>query len=190
MMPAEPHDGLARAQLLLGTAADRLGDRATAIAAYNQAVTLAPPLDSTDIRGRARAALARPPAATITNAYRLSLDGWRALEQGNGTDAVAMLARAVSLTPADSVAVYRYSRALQANGDAVSATAMRERVINARPPAPAIVLASAFVDVAAILERDGARQRAIEWYQRALASVGGAPDAHETARLGLKRLAP
>jgi len=36
MMPAEPHDGLARAHLLVGTAADRLGDRATAVAAYDE----------------------------------------------------------------------------------------------------------------------------------------------------------
>jgi tetratricopeptide (TPR) repeat protein len=190
MMPAEPHDGLARAHLLVGNAADRLGDRATAIAAYNSAIKLAPAVDSTDLRSRARAGLGRRTDATLTSAYRLSIDGWRALARGNSADAVSMLARAVSLTPDDPVATYRYSRALQANGDPAAAQSMRDRVLNARPAAPAIVLAAAYVDAAAIYERDGVRERAIECYQRALASVGGAPDAHESARLGLKRLAP
>jgi tetratricopeptide (TPR) repeat protein len=190
MNSAEPHDGLARAHLLLGTAYDRLGSRAMAAAAYNDAITRAPAVDAGNIRSRARAALGRRLDPTVTTAYRLSIEGLRALESGDGDGAVSVLARAVSLTPDDAVATYRYSIALQSIGDATRARSMRERVIQARPAAPAIVLASACVDAATISERDGERQRAIELYQRARDIVGGAPRAHENARLGLKRLAP
>ena len=62
--------------------------------------------------------------------------------------------------------------------------------MQARPAAPAIVLASAYVDAAAIGEREGARERAIALYRRAIDVVGGAPRAQEEARLALKRLAP
>ncbi len=190
MAPAEPGDGLARAHLLVGGAHDRLGDRALAVAAYNEAARLAPAGDANGIRARARAALGRRPAAAITQAYRLSIEGLRALERGENDRAVSILARAVALTPDDPVASYRYASALQAIGDATRAKSTRERVIQARPPAPAIVLASAYVDAATICEREGERERALTLYQRAIAVVGGAPRAYEDARLGLKRLSP
>jgi Flp pilus assembly protein TadD len=190
LQPSEPHDGLARAYLLLGAAHDRLGSRSPAVAAYNEAIKRAPAGDPDDLRGRARAALGRRPDATATEAYRLSIEGLRALERGENERAVSLLTRAVSLTPDDPVATYRYASALQAIGDASRAQSVRERVMQARPPAPAIVLASAYVDAAAISERAGERLHAIELYQRALGIVGGASSAHESARLGLKRLAP
>jgi tetratricopeptide (TPR) repeat protein len=188
--PVEPRDGLARAHLLLGTAYDRLGRRSLAVASYQQAVRLATAINATDIRSRARTALGRRPDVTLGDAYRSSLEGLRALESGDRTGAVALLARAVAVTPDDPVALYRYSLALQATGDDRRATATRERVLQAQPAAPAIVLSSAYVDAATISERDGERARAIELYQRAIAVVGGAPAAHETARAALNRLAP
>ena len=190
MTPAEPHDGLARAHLLLGAAHDRLGSRCHGRRGVQRRHQARAVVDASDIRSRARAALGRRLDATVTAAYRLSIEGLRALERGDGNRAVSLLARAVSLTPDDPVATYRYSIALQSIGDATRARSMRERVIQARPAAPAIVLASACVDAAAISERDGERQRAIALYQRALDTVGGAPRAYEDARLGLKRLAP
>jgi tetratricopeptide (TPR) repeat protein len=128
--------------------------------------------------------------SVVGRAYRLSIEGLRALERGENDRAVSILARAVALTPDDPVASYRYASALQAIGDATRAKSTRERVIQARPPAPAIVLASAYVDAATICEREGERERALTLYQRAIAVVGGAPRAYEDARLGLKRLSP
>jgi tetratricopeptide (TPR) repeat protein len=188
--PTQPHDGRARAHLLLGAAHDRLGHRTLAVAAYDRAARLAPSPDVNGIRTRARAASRRRPDATNATAYQLSIAGLRALEGDDRQRAVSLLARAAALSPDDLVIAYRYSRALQAIGDVATAQSIRERVIAARPAAPAIVLSSAYVDAAAISEREGAHERARAQYQRALDIVGGAAIAHQDARLALKRLAP
>jgi hypothetical protein len=53
---------------------------------------------------------------------------------------------------------------------------------------PAIALASACVDYAALLERSGDRARAIALYRRAAGVVGGAARAREDARAAIKKL--
>ena len=55
---------------------------------------------------------------------------------------------------------------------------------------PPIVLASAYVDYAAALERTGDRARALAMYRDAARIVGGDPRAHDRASRAIKRLAP
>ena len=176
MKPAAPHDGLARAHLLLGAAYDRLGSRAMAVAAYNQAIKTSrrrrrerhprprprgarssprrdshrrvPAVDRRTARARTRRQRSRGLAAGARRRVDARRSGRR----------LSLLERAAGERRCDAVRDRRV-----------------ERVIEARPAAPAIVLASACVDAAAISERDGERQRAIERYQRALDIVGGAP---------------
>jgi hypothetical protein len=61
-------------------------------------------------------------------------------------------------------------------------------VVAGRPLAPAIVLASALVDFARLLERAGERSRALTMYRYAVDVVGGDPRAHRDAMRALKRL--
>ena len=178
----------ARTQLQLGTAYDRLGQRDLAAAAYVTAVALASDDDPLRIRERARSGLRQRPDVRVAEAYRLSLDGWRALERGAHEDARRLLTRAVMLAPEDSVARYRYARALEADGDRANARAQLEKVIAARPIPPAVVLADAYVAYAQLLERAGERARAITMYREAARLVGGVPRARDQAMRALERL--
>src|SRR6185436_10077547 len=127
------------------------------------------------IRERARAALRQKPDARAAEAYRLSLDGWRALERGAKDDAERLLAQSVALVPSDPVARYRYAKALDAHGNVARTHEELDKVISARPQAPGFVLASAFVDVARLLERAGDRARALTMYRYAIDVVGADP---------------
>ncbi len=184
--PLEPYGALAQAENQLGAAYDRLGERALAVAAYTKALALAPG-DDAQVRERARAGLRRAPDATLAGAYRLSLEGWRALERGDAGQAEPLLARAVALAPGDAVARYRHARALEARGEHRRAREELDRV-TAAPAAPAIVRASALVDLAAALERAGDRTRALATYRDAARIVGGDPRAREQATRAIKRL--
>jgi tetratricopeptide (TPR) repeat protein len=183
-----PSGDRARASLLLGTAYDRLGQRTLAVRAYTDAIADAPPEDAQRIRERARAGLQQKPDARDTESYRLSLEGWRALERGATEEAEASLARAVALSPSDAVARYRHARALEERGEIPRAREELEKVLAGRPLAPAIVLASAFVDYASLLERAGERSRALTMYRYAIDVVGGDPRARHDAMQALKRL--
>ena len=119
--------------------------------------------------------------------YRLSLEGWRALERGDARLAEAQLARAVARAPADPVARYRHARALEAIGDRDRAREELERVVTARL-VPAIVLASALVDYAETIERTGDRARALGLYRDAARIVGGDPRARDQATRAIRRL--
>ena len=179
----------AEAQLQLGAAYDRLGQRNLAVAAYRAALALAPEDASPRVRDRARAGLDLTPDARSAEAYRISLEGWRALEQGDAAGGAARLGRAVALAPNDSVARYRYARALEARGDDERARKELERVIAARA-VPAIALASALVDYAQMLERAGDRDRALAMYRNAARVVGGDPRARDQATRAITRLSP
>src|SRR5207247_923528 len=82
---------------------------------------------------------------------------------GAPSDAEPLLARALALAPADSVARYRYAHALDVLGQRDRAREELERVL-ATPAVPPFVLASAYVDYAASLERAGDRDRALALY--------------------------
>jgi tetratricopeptide (TPR) repeat protein len=186
--PHEPLDARAQAELQIGAAYDRLGDRARAIAAYNAAISLAPDEDPQDLRGRARAAVRTKPDPRAANAYRVSLEGWRALERGDAAQAEAKIAQALQLAPGDSVVRYRHAQALIARGNRQSAREELQKVIAAQPAAPPVVLASAYVSCAQLLEAAGDRNGARVLYQSADKIIGGDPAARERARLALKRL--
>jgi tetratricopeptide (TPR) repeat protein len=172
-----------RAQAQLGVAYDRLGQRDNAVKAYTAALT---GVESAE-RGRIREALRRPPDATAREAYRLSLEGWRAFERGAFQPAMTALARAVELDPLDQVAHYRFARVLAARGEPIRAKEQLENLIRAHV-APAFVLAPAYVAYAQLLERDGDRSRAIENYRAAADLVGGDTRARDDARAALRRL--
>jgi tetratricopeptide (TPR) repeat protein len=177
---------LARAQAQIGAAYDRLGQREAAMKAYAAAMNQASEISATE-RGRIREALRRAPDSKAREAYRLSLDGWRAFERGALVPATIALQRSVELDPLDLVARYRFARVLDARGDRIRAKDQLENLIRARV-APAFVLASADVAYAQLLERDGDRARAIERYRAAADLVGGDTRARADARAALERL--
>jgi tetratricopeptide (TPR) repeat protein len=187
--PHEPPYARALAELQLGAAYDRLGDRVRALAAYDAAASLTPNDDPLDLKGRARAARKTTPDVRAANAYRLSLEGWRALERGDAAQAEAKLAQSLQFAPGDSVARYRYAQALIARGNRQNAREELQKVIAALPVAPPFVLASAYVACAQLAETAGDRSGARVLYQAADKIVGGDPVARERARVALKRLA-
>jgi tetratricopeptide (TPR) repeat protein len=176
---------LARAQWQLGVAYDRLGRRDLAVPLYTAALN-APDIDAAS-RARIREALRRTPDAQASEAYRLSLEGWRAFERGALDGAATALTRAIDLDPLDQVAHYRLARVLVARGEHARAKDQLEHLIGSRV-APAFVLAAAYVAYAQLLERDGDRTRAIENYRAAANLVGGAASARDDARAALMRL--
>jgi tetratricopeptide (TPR) repeat protein len=177
---------LARAQWQLGAAYDRLGQRDLAVKSYTAAINQASELEAAE-RERIRDALRRPPDPKARDAYRLSLDGWRAFERGVLDAAMTALARAVELDPIDQVAHYRFARVLAARGQQIRAKELLENLIRTHA-APTFVLASAYVAYAQLLERDGDRAHAIENYRAAADLVGGDTRARDDARAALQRL--
>ena len=154
-----------------------------------KAVIAANPTAPAGAAAEARVQLAAASERLGHDAYRMSLDGWRALERGDARLAEAQLARAVARAPADPVARYRHARALEAIGDRDRAREELERVVTARL-VPAIVLASALVDYAETIERTGDRARALGLYRDAARIVGGDPRAHDQATRAIARLTP
>ena len=74
--PQAPFGVVSKAQLVLGRAFDRVGDRNRALTAYAAAATSAPAGDPQGVRSAAHQAQRAPaPPAATTRAYRLSLDG-------------------------------------------------------------------------------------------------------------------
>jgi tetratricopeptide (TPR) repeat protein len=187
--PAAPHGALAEAYLLLGAAHDRLGRRAEAIKAYRAAAASAPS-DATAIRRSASRGERQTPDRRAAEAYRLSLEGWRAFEQ-NGLDrAEAALTRSLQLEPDDLLTRYRFGRLLVARGRPDAALVEFNLVIAGRPQAPATLLSSAYFAAGHALERIGDRARAVAMYESALSAFGGANDTRASARRALARLEP
>jgi tetratricopeptide (TPR) repeat protein len=183
----EPLDA-AQAQLQLGRAYDRMGEREQAVAAYTRAAALAPG-NAAAVRDGARTGLRVVPDPRITEAYRLSLEGWRHFERRELDRADAALARAVELAPFDMVARYRQARVFDARKDEPHAREALEQVL-AAPMVPGFVRASALVGYAQIVERGGDRTRALAFYRDAARTVGADPRARDLAARAIKRLAP
>jgi tetratricopeptide (TPR) repeat protein len=188
LRPAVPYGALAEAQLALGRAYDRLGQRALAVAAYEAARAAAPRDNPAGVRARALAGLDRKPDARAAEAYRLSLEGARATERGAFAEADAALSRAASLDPADPVIQYRQGKLFQARGDRVRALDQYEHVIAARGRVIPTVLAGAYLEAGRLLERGGQRARAIEMYRGAAHTVGADADTRDAAAQSLARL--
>jgi tetratricopeptide (TPR) repeat protein len=183
----EPRAAEARARVGLAAELDAMYETDRAIAQLEAVIAMVPRAPA-GLRTRARQQLDRLTAKMQIEPYRLSIEGLRALDRGALDQADALLSRAVALAPRDPVARYRYARLLEARGDSARARDALEQIVAERPSAPAIVLASAFVDYARLLERAGDAARALTMYHRALDVVGGDPRARENAVRAIKRL--
>jgi tetratricopeptide (TPR) repeat protein len=186
--PPRPVGALAAAYLALGEGEDRLGHRDAALAAYRLAFSTAPAVDGGGIRDRAAEHTRHAPDATRAEAYRLALEGWRKLEQGNPRDAETLLAHAVTLEPDDPVARYRHARALQASRDETAALAEYDAALELARDAPAPIAAAAFLDAARLEERHARRDQAIAHYRAASTWFGGGADTRAAALRALQRL--
>jgi hypothetical protein len=189
--PAVPYSAYALALLRLGEAHDRLGARAEALPAYRRAAAEAPSDDLYDIAERANSRIRRAPPRNETEAYRLSLQGWRHLEANNLDDASASLELSLTLQPDDPVSRYRYGRLLQLQGDTAGAVAQFELAISharGETGCPAPILASTYLEGARLHERTGHREQALAWYRMAATLFGAAEDTRTAATRAIARL--
>ena len=188
MEPLAPHASLALAYLRLGEAHDRLNGRADAKAAYHSASRLAPPHDPFNIRRQAAERLRKTPNPQHADAFRLSLKGWRELEQKDVVAAATSLERAIDLNPREPVARYRYGRTLQARRDDRGALTQFEVAIQEARLAPAPIVGEAYLEAARIHERAGRLDEAIAAYRVAATLFGVGDDTQRVAARALARL--
>ena len=186
----EPYAAVSRAALRLGETCDRLGRRDDALAAYRQALASTPPRDVYEIAPRARAGLRRRPDPRRARAYALSLEGLRALEDGALARAAEALDAALAMTGDDPIAWYRRGRVHRARHEPDRALAAFGRVIAARPVAPPVVLAPAYVERAEILEKRGERAGAVDALRTATRVFGADAAVRDRAARALARLHP
>jgi tetratricopeptide (TPR) repeat protein len=185
--PAQPHGATASAWLALGEAHDRMGDRDSATAAYRAAIAFAPQ-DMHAIRSRANERLRKTPDQARTEAFKLSLDGFRRFERSDIAGAEAALSRSIALDPRDPVAHYRYGRVLQARRQEAPALAQFELTIRDARECPAPIVASAYLEAARLEERSGQIDVAIGYYRAAAQWFGGGADVRAVANRALARL--
>lgn len=129
LKPTAPFEALSLAYLRLGEARDRLGAREEAIEAYRRAQALATSPDVHEVRQSADGHLRRAPNPRDSEAYRLSLEGWRLFEQNDIAGAEASLERALALRGDDAVTRYRMGRLLQARREDAAALVQFETSI-------------------------------------------------------------
>lgn len=188
LQPKAPYSALPLAYLRLGQARDRLGARAEALDAYRRAQSIAPTRDVYEIRETAETHLRRTPDARKTEAYRLSLDGWRLLEQNDLEAATIALERSLSLDGDDPVARYRLGRVLQAQKQDPAALVQFETTIRHKRRCPAPILGTAYLEAARLHERAGHHDQAISYYRIASTLFGAAADTKSAATRALTRL--
>ncbi|HVL67255.1 MAG TPA: tetratricopeptide repeat protein [Vicinamibacterales bacterium] len=186
--PAAPFGALPLAYLRLGEAHDRLGQRAQALEAYRSALSLVPAPDVHAIRATATTRMRRGPDPRQAEAYRLSLEGWRRLEQNDLAGASASLERSVALHGNDPVTRYRMGRLLQARKEDAAALVQFEQTIRLARQCPPPVLGTAYLEAARLLERTGRRSEALSYYQIASTLFGASADTHAAAARALTRL--
>jgi predicted negative regulator of RcsB-dependent stress response len=187
--PLAPYSALPQAYLRIGEAYDRLGARDAAVAAYRSATTAAPADDPYKVRERAAAALRRAPNAKHAEAYRLSLAGWRRLEDNDLAAAEDALEQSIALNADEPVAHYRFGRVLAARKDDGAALAQFELAIKNGRTCPAPILAATHLEAARLHERGGRRAQAITAYRTAATLFGGAEETRNAASRALARLA-
>jgi tetratricopeptide (TPR) repeat protein len=186
--PATPVGAVAQAQLQLAQALDRLGLRPQAIAAYRAAMVDAPPGDPLKTAARARAGLSAVPDVTAGNAYRLSLEGLRALERGALGEASHAIAESLALRPDDPVTQYRHAKLLLAQNQDAEALVVFAAIHRRHEETPPIFYTRACVDAARVHERLGSRQIALDLYRAATTVFGGDRRAKDAARQQVTRL--
>jgi hypothetical protein len=186
--PAAPYAALARAHLLRGRFEARLGRRAQALAAYRAAIAAAPLRDPFGLGDAAREGLRRPADPVTGQAYALSLAGWRAYQRGALEDAERGLDRALALRPGDPVTLFRRACVHRARAETERAITLFRRVIAARPVAPPVFLARAYIERAALLESSADRAGAIESYRNASRVYGADARTRQLAARAVARL--
>ena len=186
--PAAPYSALALALLRLGEAHDRLGARSQALAAYRRAAAAVPADDYLEIADATARHIRTRPAPTKTEAYRLSLQGWRRFEEDDLSGAADSLERSIAIEPHDPVAHYRYGRVLQARRDDAGALDQFVLAIRDAEACPAPILGSAYLEAARLYERAGHEDQALSWYRVAATLFGAAPETRTAAARAVTRL--
>jgi tetratricopeptide (TPR) repeat protein len=185
---AAPYSAVALAHLRIGETHDRLGSHQAAIAAYQQAAAAAPDDDPYKVRSKASELMRRTPNAKLAEAYRLSLAGWRSLEENDLPAATEALERSLALNVDEPVAHYRFGRVLDARRDEPGALAHYELTIRNARSCPGPILASAYLDAARLYERSGRRDEAIRAYTATTTVFGGGQETRAAATRALSRL--
>lgn len=188
LRPEAPYSAKALAALRLAAAYDRMGQRDLASAAYRSAIAAAPADDPLGIVSQARDGLAQRSDVRLTEAYRVSLDGWRALERDDLTHAESSLRRALDLRAEDPVTQYRWGKLLQARGDDEHAITAFDHAIRLRISCPPTILGAAFLEAGRLHERAGRRDRAAAMYRGASRVFGASSETRSTAQRLLARL--
>ena len=183
-----PHGSLARGLAALGRAHDRMGHRAEAVAAYQSALAAPAPRDGGATFTAARAGVRRVPDARTAEAYRLSIEGWRAAERSAYADAERLLDRSLAAAPNDPVTWYRRGHVHALRQQAGEALASFGRVAAAGGAAPPVYRAHALVECAQLLEARGDRARALESYKAASYVFGADARTRAEARQAAARL--
>jgi tetratricopeptide (TPR) repeat protein len=188
LRPTAPYASLPLAYLRLGQSLDRLGDRAAALEAYRAAIAAAPAVDPHNVRTEAGRHLRRAPDPKRAEAYRLSLEGLRHLEQNDLEEAADALQQSVALNGSDPVARYRLGRVLQARKGDAAALAQFEHAIRDGAAGPAPILGTAYLEAGRVCERLGRREHALAYYRNASSLFGAAADTRATALRAITRL--
>ena len=188
LAPTRPVGAVARAHLMLGRMLDRLGQRDEALAAYRAAAAAPVPEGDPDhVRPQSRAGLARAPERAAGDAYRLSLEGWRAFERGDSSTAATQLTQARTLAPADAMIRVRLARVI-AHAQPERALAEFDAVIATRPQVTPAALTAAQVWSGELLESRGAQAQALDRYRAATRVFAGDSRLADVARKALARL--
>jgi tetratricopeptide (TPR) repeat protein len=175
-----------RARLGVALQLDRLAESDAAIEQL-RIVLAAAPSSPHGARDAARRQLDAAVDRMRSPAYRLSIEGWRALERGDVAAAAQALDRSLALAPGDQVTRYRKARVLLAQRNERVGVEALEAVI-ASPATPPHVYAAACLDAAQAYERQGDVARAIELYELTVAAFGVDPRAKSSAQRALARL--
>jgi tetratricopeptide (TPR) repeat protein len=186
--PTAPFSSLAFAYLRLGQALDRMGQRTQAVSAYRRAVAAAPADGLYNVAEEATRRLKSAPDAKKAEAYRLSLEGLRKLEQDDLSAAGRALERSLTLNARDPVAHFRYGRLLLARRDDARALQQFELTVAAADECPAVLLGSAYLEGARLYERAAKRDHALSWYRIASTLFGAAQETRAAAARALERL--
>jgi tetratricopeptide (TPR) repeat protein len=186
--PKAPFGALGLAHVRLGEAYDRLGEREAALKAYRSAASTASYPDVHGVRTTLEARTRRAPDPRHSEAYRLSLEGWRRFEKHDAAVAQATLERSLALNAADPVTHYRMGRVLQSTKEEARALSEYEMAIRGARTCPAPILGAAYFEAARLHERAGRKEQAVSLYRIAASLFGAAADTRAAATRALTRL--
>jgi hypothetical protein len=121
-------------------------------------------------------------------AYRLSIEGWRALERGNLAQAARALTQSLALDRDDPVTQYRQARLLFAQHRDEDALIVLAEIHKRHATTPATIYARACVDAARVKAQQGDLAGAIDLYRSATTVFGGDRRVKDEAQRELARL--